>query len=128
MGDRVSVSFAQDTKESVVLFHHWGGKEFPLLAQQFVKQWISFHPPNAQYRTPANRADPEMMMVQFIAWLAKNSRGPNEGEQMLIAFVRKAEAGSFVSDSMYLGATENDGDNSDNGHWRVNVEDGTFLP
>ena len=38
MGDRVSLSFKDnDGDESVVLFHHWGGTDFPKVALDWFK-------------------------------------------------------------------------------------------
>ena len=39
MGDRVSVSFKDNNgKESVSIYHHWGGKSFPALARHWFKE------------------------------------------------------------------------------------------
>ena len=50
MGDRVSISFVnrggilpygkEIERESVALFHHWGGMEFVKIAEEYVKQLV----------------------------------------------------------------------------------------
>ncbi len=126
MGDRVSIRFVHNGPDregmpndyagnspSVVLFHHWGGREFPEVARRFLVQLrkrISeargAKPPDydATPYGPVGRLEPSHVMVQFIAALGKDPKG--------------------VSGSIYLGATPNDGDNSDNGHFDVEVTDG----
>jgi hypothetical protein len=37
MGDRVSISFKDEDEDSVCLFHHWGGVEFPKYAFDWFK-------------------------------------------------------------------------------------------
>ena len=39
MGDRVSISFKNGDEESVSLFHHWGGVEFPGMALKWAKDF-----------------------------------------------------------------------------------------
>jgi len=79
MGDRVSISFQQETEwyvkrkkekhmdQSPALFHHWGGTTFP----KFAFQW--FKDVKAKYAKhggdPFTRMEPRNLMVQFIAHL-----------------------------------------------------------
>lgn len=106
MGARVSISFKNGKEKSVVLFNHWGGKSFPKLANEFIeyqksvaKTSVKKHP---NVSDPTTRMEPNTLMVQFIAWLQE------KGE---------------INDSIYLGKTENDGDNSDEGHFTIIVKD-----
>ncbi len=99
MGARVSISFKHKDEESVTLFHHWGGEDFPKLVDAFLSEMSDLaeeqRKKTPSFSDPFSRMEPAYMMVRFIAWLGKND---------------------LYSDSMYLGKTENDGDNSDYGH------------
>lgn len=105
MGDRVSIQFINGDNKSVVLFNHWGGTEFPQEALEYVTKLIhenkSKYPNN--YSNPLSRLEPDTVMVDFIREITKD-------------LIR-------VESCLYLGATENDGDNSDNGHWIIDLEE-----
>ena len=103
MGDRVSIQFENDGEKSVVLFSHWDGMGFVSRAREYAK--------NLEKRkrgkgiTPLDRLEVNTVMVDFI---------------------RDDVEGNF-----YLGATENDGDNSDNGHHIIKLcqkKDETLKP
>lgn len=102
MGARISVSFKNGKEESVALFHHWGGEEFKSDVDNFVEEYIKSQKKDVQsnFSTPQTRMDPQYVMVAFIAYLATNN---------------------LFSDSLYLGKDENDGDNSDEGHYQVDL-------
>lgn len=110
MGDRVSIQFKNGDDLSVVLFHHWGGPDFP----DFVRSWVKTHKlgieayKSDRISTPIDRLDVDNLMVQFIGFL-----------KTVNADFRYRH---LISQSLYLGATENDGDNSDNGHHIIEVE------
>ena len=83
MGDRVSISFVneinylheQRREESIALFNHWGGKEFPQYALNWVKKLkreVLQRRPNIS--TPYTRLDPQNVMVLFIADLQKDKQ------------------------------------------------------
>jgi hypothetical protein len=131
MGDRVSVSFKQKgewyvngkqtehTDESPALFHHWGGTHFP----KFAFEWFK----NLQTRTtgkgsdPLTRLEPRNIMVQLIAHLNKHED---------LRYTTKFDSATMTSEtdpelichSIYLGKDGNDGDNSDNGHYVIDVD------
>ena len=67
MGDRVSVSFKDNNgKESVSIYHHWGGKAFPALA----RHWFKEH-----YKQPEHQGVyANKVVVQFLAWLGKHDK------------------------------------------------------
>jgi uncharacterized protein YhfF len=94
MGDRVSIQFEGEGEKSVVLFHHWGGMEFVDQAEKYAKKLSK--EVGDSHITPLDRLEPGIVMVDFIREITK-------GEKR-------------ITSSIYLGATENDGDNSDNGH------------
>ena len=106
MGDRVSVSFRQGKRESVALFAHWGGPEFPDLARKYLAELDQEVP--VKIGNPLTRREPEIIMVDFIVWLYRNKELSGEGEH--------------VSSSFYLGKDQHDGDNSDNGHHVIDLE------
>ena len=128
MGDRVSLSFQQETewyvkrkKEkhlelSPALFHHWGGTHFPKFAFQWFKKVKEKYGKNGG--DPFTRMEPRNLMVQFIAHLRNHDdlrydrhyNGEWSTDDELLSY------------SIYLGKDSNDGDNSDNGHYTIDVD------
>ena len=122
MGDRVSISFQQETEwyvkrkkekhmeQSPALFHHWGGTHFP----KFAFQW--FKNVKAKYAKhggdPFTRMEPRNLMVQFIAHLRNH-------DELCYDYGTDDQ---LLSYSIYLGKDSNDGDNSDNGHYLIDVD------
>jgi hypothetical protein len=103
MGDRVSISFVKRGRESVTLFSHWGGRSFVDDAVLYVKELrteMSKIDRSGTY--PLSRLDPETVMVDFIR---DQTKGLNR-----------------VESDLYLGVDSSDGDNSDNGHARIDLE------
>ena len=118
MGDRVSISFVneinylheQRREESIALFNHWGGKEFPQYALNWVKKLkreVLQRRPNIS--TPYTRLDPQNVMVLFIADLQK--------DKQFADYTNKER----ITHSIYLGKDKNDGDNTDNGHFVIDI-------
>ena len=100
MGDRVSISFRKGEEESVVLFSHWGGKMFVAVARGYVRE-IKDEALRVGSTWPLFRLEPSTVMVDFI--------------RMLTAGVER------VQSDYYLGKDKNDGDNSDNGHFIIDL-------
>lgn len=98
MGDRISISFKNGFNESVCLFSHWGGKEFLEDAKQYV---VDLEKEREGSCNPIDRLEPETVMVDFIRYLTKDMKR--------------------VESDLYLGASQHDGDNSDNGHFTINL-------
>ena len=112
MGDRVSIQFRNGEDKSVVLFHHWGGMEFVEFAQTWAKNFQNHVMANWEHKnhsTPITRCEANTMMIQFIASLGRHEKDYNFGQ--------------LVTHSIYLGKDEQDGDNSDNGHHVIDVQD-----
>ena len=105
MGVRVSIQFVNGNDKSVVFFDHWAGKA---LIEETHDYLIEL---NAETQDgismPLDRREPSVIMIDFIAWRAsKHGFNPH---------LRR------IRGSWYLGVDENDGDNSDNGHWLIDV-------
>jgi hypothetical protein len=107
MGDRISIQFEGEYEErSIVVFEHWAGK---ILINR-VREWIGDVNSRIPYkkdmsgRTPMERREPCYAICDFIAWYYAK----------------------YPNNSLYLGATENDGDNSDNGHFIYNFVTGCW--
>lgn len=119
MGDRVSISFVNETdcihdkirEESVPLFHHWGGSHFPTYALNWVKKLKKEinEVKNKNISTPYTRLEPQYVMVLFIADLQKDEQ---------FAYYNNLDR---ITDSIYLGKDLQDGDNSDNGHFVIDI-------
>ena len=118
MGDRVSISFKNGDEESVALFHHWGGREFPQVALAYAKEFKidvdnrKSKEPNLS--TPITRMEPEIVMVDFIRHLMAMGMGLEYDYDFTHKPVKQRPTGRS-NDSIYLGKNNSDGDNSDNG-------------
>ena len=138
MGDRVSISFRKEeerwsspddkekiTEESPVLFHHWGGTDFPKFAFDWFKALRKHLKKNHTGSDPLTRLEPRNLMVQFISHLR------NHEDLRYYSFNRKTK--DFDTDdelicySIYLGKDGSDGDNSDNGHYTIDVDAGKMF-
>lgn len=102
MGDRISISFRNGEDTSVALFHHWGGMDFLDRAKEFVDE-LRTKKEGKEYM-PLDRLEPSIVMVQFIHVYTAENYGDDE-----------------IESSLYLGKDGNDGDNSDNGHFEIDV-------
>ena len=103
MGDRASISFKNGTEKSVVFFSHWDGKELFRKAKEYVtvlKQDIKYKDVSDIY--PLGRLEPDTVMVDFII----NYVGRNQGR---------------IQSNYYVVASEEQGDNSDNGHLEIEL-------
>lgn len=100
MGDRVSIQFEKNGEKSVVLFHHWGGMGFVDYAKKYARHLIR-HVGEREVM-PLERLEPNTVMVDFIREITKDEER--------------------IQSSLYLGATPQDGDHSDNGHHIISLE------
>ena len=98
MGDRVSISFKNGEDESVVLFSHWGGRALVEDAQMYAEELALEMIGDS---SPLDRLEPDTVMVDFIRHITK-------------------DMGRVVCD-FYLGKIPDDGDNSDNGHFLIDL-------
>ena len=123
MGDRVSIQFKDnDEDKSPVLFHHWGGTYFPKFALTWFRELKSKLKQNDY--DPITRLESRNMLVQFISHLKSREElreciGFEKDEQEKDIFNKPIYSDELLSHSIYLGTNENDGDNSDNGHYVI---------
>lgn len=123
MGDRVSIQFVnrQESNEDdgVVLFNHWGGLDFPREAIDYaikLKQWADAeHTRHPNGSAPLDRLEVRVVMTDFMLHLATNT------EWLIHTDYKTGKPTGRCNDSIYFGRTENDGDNSDNGHFKIDV-------
>ena len=113
MGDRISISFYNYDRESVVLFSHWDGMELVSKVEEYIEELNNAIEKELRknglsniwkLNGPLSRLEPETVMVDFIRWL-------------LTGIER-------VTGNYYLGVDKYDGDNDDNGHWIFNLKKG----
>lgn len=102
MGDRVSVSFRKGGEESVILFSHWGGMTLVAVAKGYASE-LRAEARKAGPTWPLYRLEPSIVMVDFI--------------RMLTQGVER------VTSDYYLERSEADGDNPDNGHHVIDLEE-----
>jgi hypothetical protein len=103
MGDRVSISFKKSDEESVTLFAHWGGREFAEEALTYARELKRER--EGSVLLPIDRLEPNTVMVDFIRELTSHMRKDQR-----------------VDGNFYLGIDEYSGDNSDNGHFTINLD------
>jgi len=98
MGNRGSITIKGE--KLPILFCHWCGdkKQLQKLANTVLKRMVSEDP---RVSTPYSRKDPPFVMAALIA-----------------------EAVNQLDDSAYVGLTPMDGDNSDNGHFVLDLKTG----
>jgi hypothetical protein len=106
MGDRISIQFVNNNDKSVVFFDHWAGRSLLQEAQDYLAELNAEKSDNGMLM-PLDRREPSVVMLDFIAW-----RATKHGYNPPLKRIRG---------SWYLGVDENDGDNSDNGHWCFDV-------
>ena len=132
MGDRVSISFRKKEEtyggpteakttleESPALFHHWGGTELPKVAFEWFKKVRE--DTEGKRSDPFTRLEPRNLMVQLIGTLAREkwdqyTTGLTKDKK------RMTKHDTWMTHSMYLGKDGSDGDNSDNGHYTIDVD------
>lgn len=107
MGNRVSIAFRNNNDVSPVLFSHWGGIEFVDEAKKYVRKLKKEAEKKSLEKfcasEPLYRLEPGTVMIDFII----NCIKPNEN-------------GRVCSD-YYLETDEKYGDNSDNGHFDIDL-------
>ena len=109
MGARASVSFRDENNKSIVVFSHWGGEEFHQKAKDYVrklKEDIKIGKVNKSY--PLGRLEADRVVIDFIREITKDM--------------------DRVESDLYLGKTEEDGDDSDYGHKTIDLHDAKTAP
>ena len=128
MGDRISIQFeskgdyidkkgkwiSSDDKEhdgrtdkSVAFFSHWDGLGLTLEAVNYAKELIEgIETKKISANGPLGRFEVNTVMVDFIRY-----------------FIRDR-----VESNYYLGVDSDDGDNSNNGNWIIDLDNGTIKP
>lgn len=101
MGDRISIQFVKGTETSVTLFSHWDGKHLLAICEGYLRDLYN-DTRVIDDHGPLSRLEPNTVMVDFIRHLSKNL--------------------PRILGNYYLGCTEADGDNSDNGHWFIDLD------
>ena len=129
MGDRVSISFKEeknDNEESIILFHHWGGVNFPKVVFDWFKDYKKKIDKTAKNNvsTPITRFDCNNLMVQFVSWLGQEWHyreciGFEKDENNKSIYDNPLYSDYQISGSLYFGKDTNHGDNSDNGHYTI---------
>lgn len=100
MGNRISISFKnEDGLESPVLFSHWRGQDLLNSVRGYLEDLLD--EVGNEHMLPIQRLEPGTVMVDFIRWLT--------------------EGNGRVSHDLYLGRTPKEGDNSDNGHYVIEL-------
>ena len=143
MGDRVSISFTKKEEtyggptekkthleESPALFHHWGGTTFPKFAFDWFKALRKHLKKNHTGSDPLTRLEPRNLMVQFINAISdeENFRLHHyENKTKDIGGGTWSIDDNLLSYSIYLGKDGQDGDNSDNGHYTIDVDTGKLY-
>jgi hypothetical protein len=113
MGDRVSIRFTnKDDIDAPVIFCHWGGIEFVKRAIEYSKDLIEERKGGFD---PLDRLEPRTVTCDFLY---------NIERYYPINFGKESHR---ISHDIYLGKDENDGDNGDNGHFNLDLNDPASL-
>jgi hypothetical protein len=99
MGDRISISFKNGEDESVALFSHWRGKDLLNDALQYLRDLKE--EVKGKSCEPLERLEPGTVMVDFIRDLTKDEKR--------------------ITSDLYLETDSSKGDNSDNGHFTIDL-------
>lgn len=106
MGNRISIAFTKDGDESVALFSHWDGQSLVEEAKNYIKLLKKFNEEQGSQVFPLNRMEPQTVMVDFMRHLLR----------------KHYDKEMRVTSNYYLGRDGNDGDNSDNGHFKLELD------
>ena len=98
MGDRISIQFVKDADQSPVFFSHWQGTSLLNDVESYLDE-------------PLDRLEPRTVMVDFIRWMAER--------ELTGAHIKRHR----ITSNFYLGKDSEDGDNSDNGHVEIDLND-----
>lgn len=107
MGDRISIQFKKGENRSAVLFSHWDGLHFKDEAEDYVRLLVMDNlrrskDKNLIMTMPLDRLEPGTVMISFIPEIVYN--------------------GDRIQSNYYLPETVEDGDNSDNGHFMIDID------
>lgn len=114
MGDRTSIQFMVNdsiTETSVVLFAHWGGIS---IVQEAVAYIQELKMDDLGGQSPLGRYEPCYVMIDFIRHQLLNGNLDTDDHYS------KSDTPRVMSNH-YLGKDEEDGDNSDNGHFVIDI-------
>lgn len=104
MGNRISIQFQNGEDKSPVLFSHWGGDTLLDDVGNYLKELdTELEQKDKHVSEPIDRHEPRTIIIDFIRWLTKDMKR--------------------VSSDLYMGFDQNDGDNSDNGHYIVDLKE-----
>ena len=104
MGNRVSIAFKNRGETSVVLFNHWGGTDFVSFALRYLEDLRGEIETTRSSHQPLGRLEPATVMVDFV-------RFATSGDERVMS-------------DLYLARTPFEGDNTDNGHFEIDVATG----
>ena len=106
MGNRVSISFWDGQVESVAFFSHWDGKRLCAAAREYIKSLGPYSKDNKI--EPLDRREAGTVMVNFVSWYLGGKPSPS---------------------NYYFGSMDNPmcGDNSDNGHFKIDSKTGNVV-
>jgi hypothetical protein len=108
MGDRISIQYKNGNEKSVILFSHWQGMRLKELAELHYTTVVKpLHDQNGM-SVPISRMEPHTVIVDFIR------------------FICKENPYKIIDGDLYLVSSVNDGDNSDNGHWILDLQSGKW--
>ena len=122
MGDRISISFVNGNRQSPAFFSHWAGTSLLDSVEAYLNELReeidAMEHPNSE---PLDRLEPGTVMVDFIRWIAECEVGPPRSVND--EFVEHRTKRRRITSNFYLGKDSEDGDNSDNGHVEIDLND-----
>ena len=102
MGDRISISFKDEMRETPALFSHWRGMDLLQQVEDYLKELDAEQTDKGKGQfSPLDRMEAGTVFIDFVRWLTKGQ--------------------DRVTSDLYIGKDRNDGDNSDNGHFVIDL-------
>ena len=108
VGDRISIQFKNGEDKSAVLFSHWDGLSLIAGAEDYVRTLVMDNIVRSKGKEnplgiyPLDRLEPATVMVSFISEIIGS--------------------GNRITGNYYLPRNIEEGDNSDNGHFIIDID------
>lgn len=105
MGNRVSIRFTNNGEiDAPVIFSHWGGMDFVEAAVRYSQGLIA---ERKGHMMPLDRLEPRTVTIDFIYNIDKYYPVMSKDHR--------------IDGDLYIGLDERDGDNGDNGHFNIDL-------
>jgi len=105
MGNRISIQFRNEGQTSAVLFSHWEGESLKSSVSTYMawlRRILDARKDANEGSSPIDRKEASIVMLDFIRWYFNKE--------------------NLIDGSFWIETSESHGDNSDNGHWILDLD------